>query len=407
MPKAVSLFSGCGGFCDGMELAGIDVAAAVEKDKYAAMTYRRNFPEVPLFEGDIADFLVSDPVSPTLGDGLKDVDAVFGGPPCQGFSQIGTRDPNDHRNALYLEYLRVVERLRPKICLMENVPNLLLLRKGYYKDQILRDFGRAGYRNACVVLVTASEHGVPQKRQRAVFIAIRDGLSLKYDLQGYADAVLASLGSTETVTVWQAISDLPENVVDSGATMDYPAQSNTPYQREMRLGEDGEVLSASHKASQGLRGEPIRLHNHHTKEMQARRRALISHLKPGHKADSLPKAFWDGLRPEKWRRLHPDWPSHTILAQMHRDLSEFVHPTLDRWITVREAGRLQSFHDGFVFEGSEWQQLKQIGNAVPPLLAYSLGRFTHELLTDLEGRSRRRRSTIDREVQGALPLLAG
>ena len=74
------------------------------------------------------------------------------------------------------------------------------------------------------------------------------------------------------------------------------------------------------------------------------------------------------LSSEKWRRLHPDLPSYTILAQMHRDMSEWVHPRLNRWITVREAARLQSFHDGFIFKSSEWQQLKQIGNAVPPLL---------------------------------------
>lgn len=382
MATAVSLFSGCGGFCAGVELAGFRIAASVERDKYAAMTYRRNFPHVPLFEGDIANFLIDDPVSPTLKG--QEVDLVFGGPPCQGFSQIGTRDPNDERNDLYLEYLRVVRALKPKVCLMENVPNLLLLRKGFYRERILRDFAKSGYKNATVVLITASDHGVPQKRQRAMFVAIRDGLRMPVDLKSFCEGLLEGARQKRVVSVSEAIGDLPEDVVDSGETMSYMRKGpSSDYQREMRLKVDGKVLTAAYKATQGLLDQPARLFNHHTKEMQDRRRELITHLKPGHKADSLPKSFWNGLRPEKWRRLHPDWPSHTILAQMHRDLSEFVHPSLDRWITVREAARLQSFHDGFIFEGSEWQQLKQIGNAVPPLMGYAAAGLAVGVLAEL------------------------
>jgi DNA (cytosine-5)-methyltransferase 1 len=123
------------------------------------------------------------------------------------------------------------------------------------------------------------------------------------------------------------------------------------------------------------------LYNHHTKEIQERRKALIALLKPGAKGDSLPKDVWNGLRPEKWRRLPIDKPAYTILAQMHRDLSEWVHPKFERWITVREAARLQSFHDGFVFHSSEWQMLKQIGNAVPPLMARALATVASEAIS--------------------------
>ena len=114
------------------------------------------------------------------------------------------------------------------------------------------------------------------------------------------------------------------------------------------------------------------LHNHHTKGIQDRRRRLITELKPGANGKSLSPAIWQGSRAEKWRRLDPGKQSHTILAQMHRDMSEWVHPWYERWITVREAARLQSFHDGFVFKSSEWQMLKQVGNAVPPLMARAL-----------------------------------
>jgi DNA (cytosine-5)-methyltransferase 1 len=143
------------------------------------------------------------------------------------------------------------------------------------------------------------------------------------------------------------------------------------------------------------------LHNHHTKEMQERRAHLISFLKPGEKADSLPKKIWNGARPEKWRRLHPDLPSYTILAQMHRDLSEWVHPKLERWITVREAARLQSFHDGFIFKSSEWQMLKQIGNAVPPLLAHAAGCMAISVLNALDGKI----ENLSVPLQQTLPMI--
>ncbi|MFI7523946.1 DNA cytosine methyltransferase [Micromonospora globbae] len=152
---------------------------------------------------------------------------------------------------------------------------------------------------------------------------------------------------------------------------------------EMRIDRDGRWYTAEGKAKAG-RGEKARLHNHHTKEIQERRQKLIAYLKPGDKGDTLPKEIWNGLRPEKWRRLPLDRPAYTILAQMHRDLSEWVHPRYERWITVREAARLQSFHDGFVFHSSEWQMLKQIGNAVPPLLARAVASVAGKIVKELD-----------------------
>ena len=111
---------------------------------------------------------------------------------------------------------------------------------------------------------------------------------------------------------------------------------------------------------------------------------LLALLAQGAKGDTLPKEVWNGARPEKWRRLHPDRPAYTILAQMHRDLSEWVHPDHERWITVREAARLQSFHDGFIFKTSEWQMLKQVGNAVPPLLARAIASAAEAALERLD-----------------------
>ena len=130
-PTALSLFSGCGGFCEGIESSGFDVRAAVELDKFACETYRYNFPSTPLFEGDVHQFL-ADGTAHESEYRLDGIDLVFGGPPCQGFSQIGLRRLDDERNELYQQYTRIVALLRPRVFLMENVPNLALMNKGHF-----------------------------------------------------------------------------------------------------------------------------------------------------------------------------------------------------------------------------------------------------------------------------------
>ncbi|HET9895552.1 MAG TPA: DNA cytosine methyltransferase [Streptosporangiaceae bacterium] len=387
--RAVSLFSGCGGFCEGVRMSGFEVGAAVEWDRFAVQTYEHNFPEVPLFKGDVHDFLNPDSAAWEVSSdrfqriGPGEVDLLFGGPPCQGYSQIGTRLLDDPRNELYLQYVRVLRTVQPRVFLMENVPNMLLLAKGRFKREVLDALSAAGYGNVGVAVVAASDYGVPQLRKRAIFFGVRDGLCLGADAEHFLTAALAE-EQQPAQTVSQAIGDLPESTAIHYEDLPYPACSEQSRIRdEMRLDRDGAWYSAEYK--QRAAGERLRLLNHHTKEIQDRRKALIALLAPGAKADSLPKEVWNGARPEKWRRLDPDKPAYTILAQMHRDLSEWVHPSYERWITVREAARLQSFHDGFEFKTSEWQMLKQIGNAVPPLLARALASAAEKALLQLDG----------------------
>jgi DNA (cytosine-5)-methyltransferase 1 len=372
---AVSLFSGCGGFCEGAKLAGFSTSAAVENDRFAAETYRFNFPDVPLFADDIRYFANS--AEPTWCaeahrfSHLEDVsiDLIFGGPPCQGYSQIGTRILDDPRNRLYAEYVRLLLHFKPRVFLMENVPNMLLMAKGRFKHEVLAALRDAGYANTEVRVVSASDFGVPQERKRAIFFGVRDDVHFPFNAGAWMDAVLAH-ERVAVSTVWDAIGDLPEGVTSPDEPMPYPAlRSSNRVLDELRLDRSGAHYDSLAKQE---KLEALTLNNHHTKEIQERRKNLIKLLRPGKKADSLPKDVWDGLRPEKWRRLDPDRPVYTILAQMHRDLSEWVHPKFDRWITVREAARLQSFHDGFIFKSSEWQMLKQIGNAVPPLLGRAI-----------------------------------
>lgn len=381
--RAVSLFCGAGGFCEGVRLAGFDIVSAVEIDTDAARTHKANFPEVSLFEGDICRFLHDrQPAAPAeMAACRAPLDLVVGGPPCQGFSQIGPRDPEDPRNQLYRQFTRVLRRVKPAAFIMENVPNMLALSGGHFRDKILESCRTAGYARTAVLDIVASDYGVPQDRKRIFIVGLRDGIELDGDLAQACDRRLARYRVSKPVTVWQAISDLPAEVSLDDKPLCYPPRRQgqpTTYQRLMRLDYDAALLTSALKTGR-LPGEAA-LHNHHTKGMESRRRQIVGLIGPGMTGAALPKELWKGVRGHKWRRLNPNKPSYTILAQMSRDLSEWIHPYENRWITVREAARLQSFHDGFVFHGSEYQQLKQVGNAVPPLLGYAIASAVKSLL---------------------------
>jgi DNA (cytosine-5)-methyltransferase 1 len=391
MRKAVSLFSGAGGFCEGVRLAGFKVICAVESDESACRTHSANFTDVALFEGDIARFLRDEkPGIPGRAELANKIDLVYGGPPCQGFSQIGPRKLNDPRNRLYREFVRVVRLLRPSMFIMENVPNMFAMKNGHFRAKILSSFRRAGYARLAVVPLVSSDFGVPQHRRRVFVLGLRDGLRLRGDLHETIEALLAEMKTKPTVSVREAISDLPKRVSKENAPLAYPRKRRGKYpafQQLMRLDCRTLLLPSTRK-----RG-PHRidkLHNHHTKGIESRRRKIIRAIVPGGTGEFLSKKLWKGIRGHKWRRLDPDQPSYTILAQMHRDLSEWIHPELDRWITVREAARLQSFHDGFIFHGSECQQLKQVGNAVPPFMALAVARAAKQLLAGVKSKSGRR-----------------
>lgn len=379
---AVSLFSGAGGFCEGVHLADWKVVCAVEADAWACLTHAANFDDVALFKGDIARFLEDgQPGVPGLAELVtQKIDIVYGGPPCQGFSQIGPRNLKDPRNLLYEEFVRVVRLLRPRAFVMENVPNMVAMQNGHFKAKILDAFRSAGYARTAVLPLLASDFGVPQHRKRVFVFGLRDGLPFEGDFAATAAAFADQQKAKRIVTVREAISDLPKAVSEDDGPLPYPKKRGgrySDYQKLMRLDWDQPLLSSARKRG-SLAADA--LHNHHTKGIEARRKKILAAIRPGARGDSLPTELWNGTRGHKWRRLDPKKPSYTILAQMHRDLSEWIHPTHDRWITVREAARLQSFHDGFVFHGSECQQLKQVGNAVPPLMALAVARTAAQLL---------------------------
>lgn len=376
-----------GGLDEGLEAAGFDILGAVDGSKFVIPNYERNFPNTPIYHGDVRDLLDDEWADKDGSYPIEDVDMLAGGPPCQGVSQIGPRDIEDERNDLFEVFVQLAAKYEPKLILMENVPNIHKLSDGHYHNEVMEGFQKNGYSNITRINLHSEDYGIPQTRERAFYFGTRDDYTLEYELGQLVKALAEKKQSDHVVTVWEAINDLPPDVVESDKTMPYPdCDDPSDYQREMRRDYDGDIYSIEDKFQRSIRDvDPDLLHNHHTKGITEKRLKRIRCLDAGDNADAIPDELWDGARPEKYRRLSLDAPSHTLLAQMHRDLSEWVHPKEDRWITVREAMRLQSFHDGFVLGVSEWRMLQQIGNSVPPLLAKVVGEIADAVIRHAEG----------------------
>lgn len=341
-PTVIDLFAGVGGLSLGFEMAGFEVALANEFDPSIAEAYKKNRPGTNMIVEDITKL----PVDETFGPYEGKVTAVIGGPPCQGFSQKGSRKSiNDPRNFLFRYYFEVVKRVKPKYFVIENVPNLLTTEGGYFKGEIIELFSGIGYAVSCGVLC-AADFGVPQDRRRT--------------------CILGKLGATEPIslpkpngvhtTVWDAISDL--SYLESGEGTEeqgYRCVPQSDYQRMLRAGSDE---LCNHVATR------------HSKVTLER----LEMIAPECGKEMLPeehhtKSIYSGT----WCRMKKDGIAKTITTRYDTPSSgEFTHPYLNRAITTREAARIQSFPDTFHFYGSKSSQMKQVGNAVPPLLGKAI-----------------------------------
>jgi len=371
--KALDFFAGAGGLSEGLRMTGIQVIYANEIDKWAKMTYEYNHKDTIFHCGDISKLTVNSinsALQKKFGFGIENVDIMAGGPPCQGFSIIGQRNIDDPRNRLFREFLKLVKQIKPKIFIMENVFGLLSIQNGKVKDEIIEAFTKAGYNMSEPKVLSSCDFGVPQIRKRVFFLGIRKDLSstpLVYPLPTHKE--ISNNKSTKLVTVKDAISDLPEKIIESsgidvGEAVPYSHTPANDYQRLMRCNCQS-------------------VYNHHTKRLLEIRMERISKLSEGATKESLPKELQAGGHENKYRRLSFNEPSPTLTAHMSKDLSDFIHPKYNRPITVREAARIQSFSDKYIFLGSEYQQLKQIGNAVPPLLAKAIGDCIVEQLNSI------------------------
>jgi len=342
----IDLFSGAGGMSLGASLAGIDVRLVVEADKCAALTYLCNHkPKHGLFNNDIRKF------SKTDIDSKGAPVVIFGGPPCQGFSTSNqkTRSASNSENWLFQEFIRVIKEYMPDWIVFENVKGILETEKGLFVEKIVNAFEYLGYEVHATVL-NASDYGVPQNRARFFIVG-----SLHKSKFLFPDS-----NRKKKVTVKQAINDLP--MLENGASTNYfeykkVIQSN--YSKKMRSN------------SREIKGSYNNLVTRNCSLVIER----YSHIPQGGNWENIPdklmKNYTDSSRCHTgiYHRLNESKPS-VVIGNYRKNM--LIHPTQNRGLSVREAARLQSFPDWFMFKGSIGFQQQQVGNAVPPLLAQVL-----------------------------------
>ena len=342
-PTVIDLFAGVGGLSLGFEMEGFDILLANELDQSIATAYKENHKSTNVVVGDITSL----DLSKVFGEYVNKIDVVIGGPPCQGFSQKGKRKTiNDERNFLFKQYVEVVKFVKPKYFVMENVPNLLTAEKGFFLNEIKGLFKGYGYSIRYGVL-NAADYGVPQNRRRAIIIG-------KY----LATPPELPLPCKQKVTIWDAISDLA--YLESGEgefEQEYRNSPKSDYEKKMR------------------KGSKI-LYNHMATKHSALALERLSLIPPNAGKEILPKEhITKSVYSGTWSRMKQNDVAVTITTRFDTPSSgKFTHPFLNRAITVREAARLQSFPDTFKFIGSKMSQMKQVGNAVPPLLARKIAR---------------------------------
>lgn len=364
--KALDLFAGAGGFSYGMECSGIEVVAAIEFDEKIAITYKENHPNTYLINEDIRKVAVkkenlkeiseAEVVLSELID-VMDIDIVFGGPPCQGFSMAGKRIRQeksffeDERNLLFLEFLRIVDQLKPKAFIIENVPGILNYNNGSVKDEIYQKFGELGY-NVSSKILSAEKFGVPQKRKRAIFIGNNVGLDSKKLFP------VETHNELNQVTVWDAIGDLSSLKSGEGEEItEYDSLPNNEYQEIMR------------NTSEGV------YYNHIAPTHKEKTIEILKMIKPGQTMRDLPinmqtKSIHSGA----YGRMKKDEPSYTLTTRINTpSVGKITHPIDNRTITPREAARIQSFPDSYRFIGDITTVGMQVGNSVPPLLGKAIG----------------------------------
>ncbi len=371
-PAAIDLFCGAGGASLGLVQAGWELRLAADANPTCRLTHTANLPG-RFLDGDLRDIDAGSLMN-AANTSPGELDLLFAGPPCQGFSIIGSRVVWDERNNLFKEVLRLAAELRPRCVVIENVPGLATLAKGAYLHAILEGLSALGYEAACAELL-AAQYGAPQMRWRLIIIGWRADLGIP---AGYGfprptagTAEIGELLPNCTIPAWQtkgfvttaeAISDLPP--VEAGDQVShYAGPPVGPFQTVMRAGLNGELA------------------NHYAARLSSANLARLALIKPGQDWRDLPQEMLPGsmqraLRKDhtrRYRRMTWDGVPRAVITRFRDPKSgEYTHPEQDRTITIREAARLQGFPDRFVFHGDRSSQYDQVGNAVPVPLAEAI-----------------------------------
>jgi DNA (cytosine-5)-methyltransferase 1 len=369
-PAIVDLFAGAGGLSYGLAMAGLFPAAALEVHPHAALTYQRNHGDSPILVKDARTatgnelMSLASATSPRVRRSGR-IDCLVGGPPCQGFSFAGSKDRTDARNTLPLEFVRLVRQLRPSMFIFENVFGLVKLYKGEAFSRILLELKSIPGYVISHEVVSAETYGVPSLRKRVLVVGTTRSAPFAFPEPTHSSAGTSAvkLGGSyrfPCVTAGEALSDLDILEKPGDAALEYSLPPGGTYQQWARRGS-------------------TELHNHESTAHSQRVVDAFAHIPPGGGPGSVPAALRskkDGLQ-----RIHPDRVCRAILSAPE----DLVHYSRNRIPTVREQARLQSFPDSFVFLGQRTSgnqnrkagycsQTQQVGNSVPPLLAYALGR---------------------------------
>lgn len=369
-PLAIDLFAGAGGLTLGFRRAGFQVVQAIERDSHAAATYRRNHGDVDLLEKDIRDL---DPQFCMQRLGLRpgDVTALIAGPPCQGFSESNrrTRTLSNPRNHLYLEVIRFLREMVPDWFVLENVAGLRTLARGVMLRKIVEGCMALGYHVEWMVL-NAADYGVPQNRRRLFVIGNKINIPIR------PPPITHGPGRKRRVTVRDSLSDLPR--LRSGASIDY-----LPYKTPRPLTTYQRLLRASTGRAKFVQGNLV---TQNAKKI-VRRFALI---RQGQNWEAIPRRLLSNYKDPsrchtgiyyrlEWRRVAK------VIGNFRKNM--LIHPSQRRGLSVREAARLQSFPDNYMFVGSIGFQQQQVADSVPPFLAEAVA---HCIKTKLNVRPKSR-----------------
>src|SRR6266545_4057753 len=384
----LDLFSGAGGLSFGFQDAGFCIAAGVDIEPWAAMSHGYNFLSKSVIQ-DISSIV--DPAQFLRDLDIPRVDVIIGGPPCQGFARIGrgklrSIEREDHYkeilNNLYREFVRFVEVLQPMAFVMENVPDMARYDEGKLLERIKGSFSDYVVDHRILDAVHA---GVPQRRQRLFIQGNRLGLKVCWPRLNVAQRL---------ITVQDAISDLPVRTPPSlEEVLPYQPEIQTQYQELMR-----KKVPPEHRN---------KIFDHIIRQVRDDDKIIFSMLQEGGKYRDLPEElqrYRTDIFDDKYWRLIKSEPSWTVTAHIRKDAYRYIHPEQCRTLSIREFARLQSFPDHFRFAGPRTERLRQIGNAVPPLLGKTIAKSLYHQLVTRRAWDRRRAPQDALESQSEFTL---